>query len=107
MFAIIDPRDNQILDWRDTREAAQAYARQQEASATQSYRAHGVTLKIRAESNVFSRAEHNMAVKGFAYLAKTQSTNGLRKIIRNLDGFKRSDIVFDACAYEADQIRKA
>ena len=107
MYAIIDPRDNEILDWRDTREAAQAYARQQETSATQSYRAHGVTLKIRAAEHTFTRSEHNMASKGFAYLHKTQSPSGLRKIIRNLDGFKRGDIVFDVAAYEASAIRNA
>lgn len=105
MYAIIDPRDNDIIAWRDTREAAQNYARELERSAAHPYRPYNITLKVKAEAHTFTPKEHDMAAKGYVYLAKTQSPDGLRKQIRNLDGFKRTDLAFDFPAYQIDAIK--
>lgn len=105
MYAIIDPRDNAIIDWRDTREAAQAYARELEQSPAHPYRPYSVTLKVRSEARAFTPTEHDMAAKGYVYLSKTQSPDGLRKQIRNLDNVNRADLAFDYPAYEMARLK--
>lgn len=107
MFAIIDPRDGEIIDWRETRAEARAYARELEASAAYSYRAYDIRLKIAPKTKTFTPLEHDMARHGCAYLAKTHSGDGLRKQIRDLDGFSRADLVFDRLAYEVHRLRHA
>lgn len=106
-YAIVDPRDNAIIDWRDTRAEAQSYARELERSAAHPYRAYDVRLDVKSERATFSRSEHDMASKGFAYLAKSTDPKGLRKVVRDLNGFKRSEIIFDCAANEAAKIKGA
>lgn len=51
---------------------------------------------------MFTAVEREMARRGFVYLAKPQGAGSLRNVVRNLDQFKRGDLVFDWPAYEIE-----
>jgi len=54
----------------------------------------------------YSEIEKDMARKGYVYHRNSNNGRGMRKIVRNLLGEQRSDLVFDTPAYEQHNAAK-
>ena len=48
----------------------------------------------------YSKTELDMARKGYVYFAKCAPGQRIRKVVRNIAGIDRAELVFDTAAYE-------